>query len=122
MLPGWENQGIGYLSKHPILSHSSLNLTTSDVNSTSIDGRMLVHVQFNVEDVELNAVLVHLSYDRMQQCRDAAEILKYLYGAGVENTVLMGDFNTYEYFTWPMGALLKGQYQVSILSLSVSIH
>lgn len=41
-------------------------------------------------------------------------MLRYLYGSGVENTILLGDFNTYADFHWPVEALSAGRINVNI--------
>ncbi|XP_057296584.1 uncharacterized protein LOC130625495 [Hydractinia symbiolongicarpus] len=107
---GWEWEGIGYLSKHKANFVDRLNFTFLK-NSPDQNQRLMLYSQFLVHpsDHEVNVAFVHLSYERLQQCLNVAEMLRYLYGSGVENTILLGDFNTYADFHWPVEALSAGR-------------
>ncbi|XP_064606868.1 uncharacterized protein LOC135471533 [Liolophura sinensis] len=98
-LPGWETEGLGLLSKWPILKsrvHVLSSANTGDSNKrVSLSAQIAVN-----ERVIVNVVVVHFSYDRQQQCQNAAEVLKHLTDLKLPNAVILGDFNTYTDFEW----------------------
>lgn len=66
--PGWEWEGIGFLSRHKILTSMAVNLTRP-FGSPDKNNRVLLHCQFLIEkkDIEVNVILTHFSYDKRSQ-------------------------------------------------------
>jgi endonuclease/exonuclease/phosphatase family metal-dependent hydrolase len=91
-----------------MLSHA-VNLKTKTDNPDKSE-RIIFHVQMNVDGEELDVTLVHLSYNRQQQCQNAVDVINYLASVGSERSVVLGDFNAYEDFPWPVTAILKGSF------------
>eukprot|EP00794_Sanderia_malayensis_P006186 gene6186-6901_t len=106
--PGWELEGIGLLSRHRILSYHQVNFTKG--HGMDANARALLSAQIEVDDKEISFIVLHLSYDKRDQCDNAWDILKYLHMAGVEQTVLLGDFNVYRDHHWPIYALMNGKF------------
>lgn len=91
-----------------MLSHAvNLKLKT---NNPDKNNRMIVHVQIDINGDEFDLTLVHLSYNRQQQCQNAIDVINYLASVGSERSVIFGDFNVYEDFLWPVQAILKGSF------------
>lgn len=107
--PGWEREGLGILSKHPIVLSHVIDLK-SKANNPDTNKRIMVHVQADVNGDEIDFTLVHLSYDRQQQCQNAIDVINYIASVGSERSVILGDFNAYEDFPWPVAAMLKGSF------------
>ena len=107
--PGWEMEGLGVLSKHSITMSHVVNLT---VGKGSVDSnqRVLLHVQVDVGGDELDFTVVHLSYDKTQQCQNAIDVINYIASVGSERSVLLGDFNAYNDFPWPVNGIMKGSF------------
>ena len=104
--PGWELEGIGLLSKHKILSYHVLNLTMKGgMDETQ---RSLLSAQISVNGHEMSVIVTHFSYDRDVQCSNAWDVLKYLHSARAEKMIILGDFNVYNEYHWPMELLLTG--------------
>lgn len=68
--PDWDWEGIGFLSRHKILAHASVNLTRP-FGSPDKNNRVMLHCQFLIKskEVEVNVILVHFSYDRRSQVK-----------------------------------------------------
>ena len=107
--PGWEQEGLGILSKHPIMLSHAVQLKNK-INNPDKNKRIIVHVQLDINGDEIDVTLVHLSYDQQQQCQNAVDIINYLASVGSERSVVLGDFNAYEEFNWPIAAILKGSF------------
>lgn len=107
--PGWEMEGLGLLSKHPIIMSHVVNLT---VGKGSVDSnrRVVLHVQVDINGDELDLTVVHLSYDKTQQCQNAIDVINYIASMGSERSVLLGDFNAYNDFPWPVNGIMKGSF------------
>ena len=107
--PGWEMEGLGLLSKHPIIMSHIVNLT---VGKGSVDSneRVVLHVQVDIDGVELDLTVLHLSYDKTQQCQNAVDVINYIASMGSERSVLLGDFNAYNDFPWPVKGIMKGSF------------
>lgn len=108
--PGWELEGLGILSKHPIILSHVMNLTVGK-GSPDKNRRVLLHAQFDVSGNEIDVTVVHFSYDKMQQCENAAEVINYIASIGSERSVILGDFNAYSDFSWPVSAVMKGSFE-----------
>ena len=104
--PGWEFEGIGLLSRYKIVSSHIVNLTS--VKGIDTNKRVLVSAQFLINDKEVAVGVTHFSYDRQQQCDNVLAVMNYLNSAGTEQTILLGDFNAYDDFVWPMTVLMTG--------------
>lgn len=104
--------GLGLISSLPVVSES-VQFLTIDKHDPDTNQRIVLHValQMNPKTV-LNLVLIHLSYQRQQQCKNMAEILRFITDRRLRNVVIAGDFNTYSDFDWPiklaLGVVEKG--------------
>lgn len=72
-------EGLGLLSKWPILKSRVHVLSSSSTGDTNKRVSLSAQIAVN-ERVIVNVVVVHFSYDRQQQCQNAAEVLKHLTG------------------------------------------
>ncbi|XP_052823295.1 uncharacterized protein LOC106882624 isoform X2 [Octopus bimaculoides] len=98
---GWEREGIGILSKLPILKSTTISIPY--MSGPDTNQRIALHAMIGYsEDSAIHVLTVHFSYDRQQQCNNAARILHYISEKELENVVLLGDFNTYQDFEWPL--------------------
>ena len=70
--------GIGLLSKLPITKSTVQTLTYHTGPDTN--HRVVLHADIQVADFVVHVAVLHLSYDRLQQCANVAEVLKYLHG------------------------------------------
>ena len=107
--PGWEKEGLGLLSKHPIILSHVVNLTVGKA-SPDKNKRILIHAQVDVAGDEFDVTVVHLSYDKAQQCENAVDVINYIASMGSERSVLLGDFNAYNDFPWPVNGIMKGSF------------
>lgn len=107
--PGWEKEGLGLLSKHPIILSHVVNLTEGK-DSPDKNKRILLHAQVDIDGQELDITVIHFSYDKAQQCENAADAINYLASLGTEHSVLLGDFNAYNDFSWPVTAIMTGSF------------
>ena len=66
--PGWEWEGIGFLSKHKILTVMSQNISVP-YDSPDKSQRAILHLQFLIEpeQLELDVVLVEFSFHKITQ-------------------------------------------------------
>jgi len=104
--PGWELEGIGILSKHRILSYHVVNLTMGTGKDRT--QRSVLSAQIVVNGHEISVMVTHFSYDTNDQCENAWDVLKYLHSARAEKMIILGDFNVYNEYHWPMELLLTG--------------
>lgn len=107
--PGWEMEGLGLLSKHPIIMSHIVNLTVGK-GSVDRNKRVVLHAQVDIDGDELDITVVHFSYDKTQQCQNAIDVINYIASIGSERSVLVGDFNVYNDFPWPVDGILKGSF------------
>ena len=70
--------------------------------------RAVLSAQINVNGHEVSVIVTHFSYDKDDQCRNAWNLLKYLHSARAEKMILLGDFNTYNEYHWPIELLMTG--------------
>ncbi|XP_070559905.1 uncharacterized protein [Ptychodera flava] len=106
---GWTVEGLGLLSRHPITNKTSQQLSLS--SSPDKNKRTVLHASIKTPSLELVHIsVVHLSYDKKQQCNNIAEIMKYLDDGKFPYSIVMGDFNIYKDFEEPMQKLLTGQF------------
>ncbi|XP_068714606.1 uncharacterized protein [Montipora foliosa] len=105
--PGWEKEGLGLLSKHPVILSHVVNLTVEKM-SVDKNKRILLHAQIEIEGEELNVFVVHFSYDKYQQCKNAVDLINFVASTKTEHSVLLGDFNAYNDFSWPVKAIMEG--------------
>ena len=73
-----ENIGIGLLSKHKIKSHNIKHLTYH--SGPDKNKRVILHAVIETGGAAVNVIVVHLSYEKTQQCGNAEEILQYIKG------------------------------------------
>ncbi|WAR26009.1 hypothetical protein MAR_011713 [Mya arenaria] len=57
-----------------------------------------------------NVVALHFSYYRQQQCSNIAEVVSYVKKKQMENVVLIGDFNTYNDYEWPINLVTSDRW------------
>ena len=107
--PGWEMEGVGLLSKHPIIMSHVVNLTVGK-GSVDKNKRVVLHAQVDIDGDELDVTVVHFSYDKTQQCQNAVDVINYIASTGSERSVLLGDFNVYNDFPWPVDGIMKGSF------------
>lgn len=107
--PGWEKEGLGLLSKHPIILSHVVNLTVGKANPDK-NKRILLHAQVDIGGDEFDITVIHFSYDKDQQCENAVDVISYVASTGTERSVLMGDFNAYNNFPWPVNGIMKGSF------------
>ena len=72
------NVGIGLLSKHEIKSHNIKHLTYH--SGPDKNKRVILHAVIEFGGATVNVIVVHLSYEKTQQCGNAEEILQYMKG------------------------------------------
>ncbi|XP_041348088.1 uncharacterized protein LOC121367786 [Gigantopelta aegis] len=97
---GWEKEGIGVLSRKPIVNtsvHYLLHHGGPDTNK-----RIFLHIAIGIVGRIINLMVVHLSYDRKQQCRNAADIFQYISSRKLTDVVIIGDMNIYNDYGWPL--------------------
>ncbi|KAK3101761.1 hypothetical protein FSP39_006160 [Pinctada imbricata] len=100
----WIREGIGLISKIPILSASVFHLPY--VYGPDTNKRIGLHAQLETDSGKvINVIVVHLSYDRQQQCSNAAAVLNFIHYKKLTHTVILGDFNTYKDFDMPVQLL-----------------
>ncbi|KAL5014328.1 hypothetical protein ScPMuIL_008598 [Solemya velum] len=101
VLKGWSREGIGLLSKYPIVASSVEHLPFSKGPDTN--KRIALHAAIQMPDrTVVKVVVVHFSYFRQQQCANAAAVLEFIVGKGLRNVIVLGDFNTYSDYDWPL--------------------
>ncbi|XP_063438028.1 uncharacterized protein LOC134719030 [Mytilus trossulus] len=97
---GYNKEGIGILSKLEVLNAKAEELPYTYGPDTN--KRLLIHAKLLQGDQVVNIINVHFSYDRQQQCGNAAALLDYVFRKRLKNVVLLGDFNTYNDFEAPI--------------------
>lgn len=98
------------LSRHPIVKRSIVNLNHNS-GSTDSNKRIVLYAQLEISVTKkLNVTLVHFSYDRKQQCTNAKDIINFISSIASSNTVIMGDFNAYNDFEWPVKTIMEGTF------------
>ncbi|ELT90867.1 hypothetical protein CAPTEDRAFT_217237 [Capitella teleta] len=96
----WQREGIGILSRYPIESQSVQRLTYT--KGPDSNRRIALHVNIAFPDPGIiHFVIVHLSYDRYQQCGNMHDILQSEQTQKSEYLVILGDFNAYPDFEGP---------------------
>ncbi|GFS18550.1 endonuclease exonuclease phosphatase [Elysia marginata] len=99
----WTEEGLGILSKFPIISFTKIKLTSQGGRDSN--PRIALHAQIQVTQSPhhvLNVVAVHFSYDKQQQCQNAQQLLEFLESQDLQNIIVLGDFNTYPDFSGPV--------------------
>lgn len=108
LIKGWEKEGLGIISRKQIISVRAENLTTIDA-SPDKNQRIILNAKVVVGPTQRNVInicVVHLSYDRQQQCNNAIEILdKISREFHSTKTIILGDFNVYKDFAGPVDLL-----------------
>ncbi|XP_022103918.1 uncharacterized protein LOC110986391 isoform X2 [Acanthaster planci] len=108
---GWELEGLGILSRHPITATNPQPLTHQSPKDKN--QRTVLHASLHLHSgLNVSLAVAHLSYDRWQQCVNVAEIMKHV-RARPRNSIIIGDFNTYADYPWPLGGLLHGYFSTS---------
>lgn len=98
---GWEREGIGMLSKLAIIKSTTISIPY--MSGPDTNQRIALHAIIGEEEeTAVNVLTVHFSYDRQQQCNNAARIMNYISEKRLDNVILLGDFNTYSDFEWPL--------------------
>lgn len=116
---GYE-EGLAILSRFPILSSQSIILPHHARWSSDPNGRCAVMVTLNASEIapelsRLQVFLSHTSYADTQQCLNTVALRYWINSLRTENNpqVLMGDFNTYFGWEWPMDVLTHQQQLLS---------
>lgn len=110
--PGWELEGIGLMSTHRILSYHVINLTESHGKDPT--QRALLSAQLSVDGAEISVIVTHYSYDRSSQCQNSWDVLKYLHTSRAERMILLGDFNAYNNYHWPIELLMNSRLGTNV--------
>eukprot|EP00047_Mylnosiga_fluctuans_P010537 m.16781 g.16781 ORF g.16781 m.16781 type:complete len:380 (+) comp3176_c0_seq1:41-1180(+) len=110
------SEGLALVSRLPIESSELIELPqpsgTSDMNP-----RALLHAVVATAIGRVHVFVAHLTYDARAQCSMAVAMMDAIAPrAGSEPIVLMGDFNTYFDFEWPMDLL------TAALPPSLAVH
>ena len=80
--------GLGLLSRHKILHTWSHHLSYHQ--GPDRNRRVILHAKIEVPLVGIvNVLVVHFSYDRVQQCGNAAELLRFIEGDPVISMLLL---------------------------------
>eukprot|EP01114_Cavostelium_apophysatum_P001642 TRINITY_DN11440_c0_g1_i1.p1 TRINITY_DN11440_c0_g1~~TRINITY_DN11440_c0_g1_i1.p1 ORF type:complete len:374 (+),score=53.59 TRINITY_DN11440_c0_g1_i1:182-1303(+) len=104
--PGDEtNEGLGILSKFPIIEESYVNF--SIVASPDTNTRIGMRALIDVHGKPMNFYVTHLSYDRQTQCRNMNEFAAFIEATRKDHpSIVVADFNTYPDYEWPTQLLL----------------
>lgn len=70
--------------------------------------RELLQIQIEYEHHEIFFMVVHFSTDKEVQCQNAMRVINFISSTGADRTVIVGDFNTYSDYEWPVEAILNG--------------
>ena len=71
--------GVAILSKYPIKFNRTIHLTRT-LRRDSND-RVCLHAQVELPSAQLiDVIAVHLSYDRLEQCNNVAQLQRYIAG------------------------------------------
>ncbi|XP_033744975.1 uncharacterized protein LOC117330650 isoform X2 [Pecten maximus] len=103
--PGWEKEGIGILSRRPITLFSKHTLPP--VPGPDTNSRVLILAKvFITPHISVQVGALHLSYDRRQQCGNTKSVIELIRDQESSpehlRSVILGDFNTYNDFDWPV--------------------
>ncbi|KAL4234623.1 hypothetical protein ACF0H5_006264 [Mactra antiquata] len=102
MYPG---EGIGVISRLPVLS-SSVQYLLPHPRDPDKNKRIILHVKIqDTNNVIYNIIIIHLSYYRQQQCRNVEDIITFIHRNHLQNVIILGDFNTYNDYDWPIRLL-----------------
>ena len=73
------SSGLGLLSRHPI-THTEIYHLSHQLGPDQ-NRRIILRAVVQAPDLGvLNVILVHFSYDRVQQCSNAAELIRFVEG------------------------------------------
>ncbi|XP_060083400.1 uncharacterized protein LOC132562661 [Ylistrum balloti] len=103
--PGWEKEGIGILSRKPITLFSTHTLP--HVPGPDTNRRVLILAKIFISpQITVQVAALHLSYDRHQQCGNTKSVIELIRDQESSSehlrSVVLGDFNTYNDFDWPV--------------------
>eukprot|EP01087_Luapelamoeba_hula_P008548 TRINITY_DN2142_c0_g1_i1.p1 TRINITY_DN2142_c0_g1~~TRINITY_DN2142_c0_g1_i1.p1 ORF type:complete len:563 (-),score=66.48 TRINITY_DN2142_c0_g1_i1:8-1696(-) len=115
-----EEEGIAIISKHPI--HNIQRFTfTRKPNDEDRNLRTMILAEIEVPKLGMVYVFAtHLSYHNFTQCRHMVELISQIDTLSLDrNTpiILLGDFNTYATFEYPMNFLTTPYYLVASSNL-----
>jgi len=102
------SEGLGLLSKYPIVATSVLVLQTATMDDTN--KRICLHTLVNTSTIGLiNIFVTHLTYGDKGQCMSVIKLFNFTnsFDPGIPQ-ILLGDMNTYFDFEWPLD-FLTGQ-------------
>ncbi|KAH9489179.1 hypothetical protein Btru_057770 [Bulinus truncatus] len=103
---GWDKEGLGILSRKQIVSSTTVNLT--NIGQIDTNPRIALHVHIRLDTLSsLHVIVVHFSYDRNQQCKNAEELMNYISNQALSNVVILGDFNVYTDFPRPIDIFIS---------------
>lgn len=105
-IKGWEQEGLGILSKHSIIMSHHIPLSRAEKSDQT--PRVLLHVQIEYEHHEIFFTVVHFSTDKKLQCKNAMRLINFISSTGADRTVIVGDFNTHSDYEGPVEAVLNG--------------
>jgi len=104
--PKGTHEGMAVLSRLPVLSQGSRPVSILGDFSNDDNHRANLRVTVKSRAGPLHVVASHFSYDDVQQCLNVAALHHFVSSLDPkEPTLLMGDFNTYFGFEWPMDLL-----------------
>ncbi|KAH3893227.1 uncharacterized protein LOC127859717 isoform X1 [Dreissena polymorpha] len=95
-------EGIGVISRCEIVDKT---VTSLHPNTQNPDKNRRLAVSVRIRDAAgliFDLVAVHLSYYRQQQCENIADVLNFVNKRDMKNVILLGDFNTYNDYEWPV--------------------
>jgi len=99
-------EGIGILSRYPILDSQVLKLS-QEAQDTDKNKRVCLRAHIHSPIGKLQFFLTHFSYGDMTQCRHVVELYRFINASqDSNNQILVGDFNTYYDFEYPMDLLI----------------
>ncbi|XP_045166717.2 uncharacterized protein LOC123530085 isoform X2 [Mercenaria mercenaria] len=105
----YPGEGIGIISRLPVVD-SSVQYLLPHPRDPDKNKRVIVHARVKDRDETLYDILVvHLSYYRQQQCRNIADITTFITKRRLHNVIILGDFNTYNDYNWPIEIFLRGR-------------
>ena len=121
-------EGLAVLARFPILSSRSIKMARPK-RSTDLNERVFLHVVLDAPAPHggrdgrggpLHILAAHWTYDTSGQCAAARQMLAYANGLPpFEPVVMLGDFNTYLSFEYPMDYMtrtLPPAFQESLLN------
>ncbi|XP_033647637.1 uncharacterized protein LOC117307090 isoform X1 [Asterias rubens] len=108
---GWEMEGLGLLSRHPIVTSITQPLTHQSPKDKN--KRLILHASLRLDLINVSISVAHFSYDHWQQCVNVAEMMKHIRASRPANSIIMGDLNTYVDYPWPLEGLLYGYFSTS---------